>query len=482
MATFPERVAATVSAHHMISPGQVVLVALSGGADSTALLHALAQLRAKLGFRLAACHIHHGLRGAEADADAAHAAAQAQSHGIPFDLKRGDVRARTGGRHLSLEAAAREVRYQLLEEAAGEMGADRIATGHTADDQAETVLLNLLRGAGAGGLAGMPAVRGRIIRPLLEVRRAQAEAYCRTEDLAFRTDRSNQDLRFTRNRIRHRILPALREIQPQVDAALCRLAWLLREEDSFLTAEAARHLNAIALRRAGACLLPLPPFAELHPALQRRVARAAIAQVKGDELNLGLERVEALVNLMLAGRTGARIELPGRVQAVRSYGEVVISPSGTGRSKRARPEPTWDLPVPGQVTVPELDIRFAASRSTAKRPPRDAFIALIDAAAVTQPLQIRTWRAGDRFLPYGLGKRVKLQDFFVNRKIPRHLRKRVPLVVCGDRIVWVVGHRLSDEFKVTPDTRRTIRLQACSGLASSPDGAGGDHGDFRGDR
>ena len=198
MDTFLRRVAATIARHRMIAPGDTVLVAYSAGADSTALLHALVQLRKKLGCHICACHVHHGLRGRDADADAEHAARFAESLGVPFTSARADARAYAKERKLSTETAAREVRYQLLEQAARDHSAARIATGHTADDQAETVLLNLLRGAGPAGLAGIPPVRGNIIRPLIDTEKHRIKYYCDDKRLKYRRDRSNRDMRFAR--------------------------------------------------------------------------------------------------------------------------------------------------------------------------------------------------------------------------------------------------------------------------------------------
>ena len=453
------RVAATIARYHMIAPGDTVLVAYSAGADSTALLHALVQLRGKLGCTICACHIHHGLRERDADADAEHAACFAESLGVPFTSARADACAYAKERKLSTETGARELRYQLLDQAAETHGATRIATGHTADDQAETVLLNLLRGAGPAGIAGMPPVRDNIIRPLIGLTRADVEEYCHANGLAHRLDESNQDLRFTRNRIRHEILPALARIRPSVAAALCRLADLMREENDYISTQARTEADRLELHGDALDGLPVSigDFAGLHHALQRRLARIAIARAKGDDRDIEMERVDALVDLLTAGRTGAAIHLPGDLTARRTYREVLIQ-----RPEETEPPPTgeWPLPLPGEIEVRKLGFGFTLTSSTSKRRPQTPYTALLDAAAVTGPLRVRTWRPGDRFVPLGMTQSVKLQDFFVNAKVPRALRPWVPLAVCGDTIVWVVGHRISDEFKVTARTRRTIRIEA----------------------
>ena len=441
----------------MVAPGDLVIVAVSGGSDSTALLHALAQLRSALSIRLRAAHVHHGIRGREADADAEAARELASDLNIPFSLRRVDAPAHARKRGLSLETAARELRYAALEGISRRCRASRIATGHTLDDQAETVLLNCLRGAGPRGLAGIPPVRGSIIRPLIGIGRADARRYCEAQRLRYRVDRSNADPAHTRNRIRHEIIPALQRLQPAVASHLARLAAIMRAEDEFMAAQADAALRRIAAATAQGVKLQLDSFAALSPALQRRVVRAAIAKIKGDELDLELERIDAVVALALSGRTGSVIELPGGLCARRGYGNLVIGRASPA-TEPARGE--WELPIPGEVCIPELGVRISARPTRSRRMPGNPALALLDADSLQAPLAIRARRHGDRFRPSGMSASVKLQDFFVNAKTPRGERDRIPLVLSGDEIVWVVGHRVSDLAKVTERTRRTLRLEA----------------------
>jgi len=430
--------------------GETVLVAFSGGADSTALLHALWRLRARLRCSLVACHIHHDLRGETAAADARHAAAVATELGIPFVERCAEVRSYARANRVPLEAAARTVRYELLEAAADGAGAARIATGHTADDQAETVLLNLLRGAGPAGLSGIPPARGRVIRPLLELTHAQAEAYCRAEGCAFCVDESNLDLRFTRNRIRHEVMPLLRRLQPRAAAALCRLADIMREENAYLSAEADRLLGEGVRLQGESAVVSLDSFAGSPLALQRRLVRRLVAQLKGDETDLELERTDAVVRLGRYGRTGSVAELQGGLQAERRHAEIVIG--------RARPRGEWQLAVPGSVLIPELGVRLDAVLSEGRSSGDDAGCAVLDADTVTGPLTVRTWRAGDRFVPLRRRDSVRVQDLLGNAKVPRAERSRMPLVLSGDRIVWIAGFGIDDRSRATSRTRRTLRL------------------------
>jgi tRNA(Ile)-lysidine synthase len=456
-------VIATIRAHDMAARGDLVLVAVSGGPDSTALLHALAQLQTVLGIRLRAAHVHHGIRGKEADLDAAAARALARRLGIPFNLRRVDAPAHARASGLSLETAARELRYAALAAIARRCRADRIATGHTMDDQAETVLLNLLRGAGPRGLAGIPPVRDRIIRPLLDLRRADVTRYCQANGLVYRVDRSNVDLSHTRNRLRHEIIPALERVQPAIVPQLARLAAIMRAEDEFMSKQAEAAFPAVGKASEQQIALRLDAFAALAPALQRRLVRQAVAKVKGDELDLELERVEAVVRLALSGRTAAVVELPGGLQARRSYHELLIgqaTPAAAQASQSNKPiRGQWELPVPGEVCIAELGVRLVARLSRSRKLPAKPTAALLDADTIQAPLLVRGRRPGDRFRPSGMRAAVKLQDFFVNRKVPRAERSRVPLVLSEGEIVWVVGHRVSDGAKVTGKTRRTLRLE-----------------------
>jgi len=440
----------------MIAAGDLVVVAVSGGPDSTALLHALVQIKGTQRFRLRAAHVHHGIRGADADADANAAASLARKVGVPFSQHRADVPVYAESHGLSMETAARDIRYHMLESVANRFGANRIATGHTANDQAETVLLNLLRGTGPRGLAGIPPVRGRIIRPLIGITREAVQHYCDSQQFAYRIDATNRDVAFSRNRVRHELMPVLERTQPALVSTLSRLAEIMRAEDDFMSEQADNALRGVASQRPGEVGVLLGLFAALPPALQRRVIRAAIAKVKGDELDIELQRVDALLHLALEGRTGAVVELPGGLRAERTYGEVVIAPAP---AEKAISTQEWTLPIPGRVPLRELGLEIAASRSRAKRPPPSPMAALLNAAKIEGSLLVRTRRRGDRFRPIGMKGTVKLQDFFVNAKVPRAQRDRVPLVLSGDEIVWVVGYRVSEGFKVTDKTRRSIRLE-----------------------
>ena len=458
----------------LIEPGARVIVGLSGGADSSALLAGLAALRERLGIAsLEAAHLDHGIRGLEAARDARAARDLAERLGVGCALLRADAPAelasRAGG---SLEAAARTVRYRALAELAAARAATHVAVAHTADDQAETVLLRLVRGAGLPGLSGIPRRRrltgcaARLVRPLLSVRRAAGVDYLRARGLTWVEDGSNQDRRFLRARVRHDLLPGLRSAaNPEVDQALLRLARQARRARRLLDRQARELLQAAqagdgwrldALNGAE----PATRAAALHRLLRAEApARASAAHV---EALLRLVRRGAGQVDLAGGRWSA---LEGRLVS----GPIPAQPA-PGHSGRGLGPAPLDLPVPGQLLDAAAGLLFTTRLSdwTNASPPADdpACAATLDAErlAAERPLEgalgLRRRRAGDRFWPLGAPGARTLKRFFNDRKVPRPERASVPVVTLDDRPVWIVGHRIDERYKVTPATRRVLYIEA----------------------
>jgi tRNA(Ile)-lysidine synthase len=422
-----------------VAPGQTLLAAVSGGLDSTVLLHLLADLRERMGFRLHAAHLDHGLRGAAGEADAAFAAQTCRRLGVPLTAARRPVRPRPGE---SPEAAARRVRYRFLFAAARALGGARLVTAHHADDLAETVLMRMLAGAGSAGLAAMARPRPRVVRPLLGVPKAALRDLARARGIDWREDGSNADPRFARNRLRHEVLPALEAARPGAAAALCREARVLADEADYL-ARAAADALAPLLREAGngATALDRAGLAALHPAL----ARAGLARLLGDLVpgHAGTAHVEALMDLA-RGRTGRRADLPGGVVAEARYGLLVLARPG---APEADPLPgPVPLRVPGVTPVAWAGLALEARW---RRPDGAPGWAYFDPAAFSGPLTVRPRVPGDRFRPAGMGGHGRsLKRLFIDRKVPRDVRERTPLVVAPEGILWVVGVRQDERFVV----------------------------------
>ena len=428
-------------------PGQTVVVGTSGGPDSAALLHALAQLRDEWRLSLIACHLNHGFRGAEADADADYVRALCVNLNVPCHIEFADVPALQKRRHLSAQQAARNVRHAFLRRVASEMGAERIALAHTRNDRTETVCLNILRGGGLEGLAGFAPVSLPLIRPLYDVTRLQVEQYCERFQLAPRHDSSNAKLTYRRNRVRLELLPQLREIyNPKVDDALLRLADLAAEDNALLETLALQSLQSLtpqlASSDADALLLPLLQFNALPPGLRRRVLRQAVARIRGDLQNIAFEAVETVLEWAAGGQDGS-MELPPDAK-----GTVRVACDGTAITV-ARVTPAalavpWEclVAVPGRtlargrnvlvmtrLCLPDaLPNALMELRGEWSEDLRNGQLIIWPTASVQLPLTVRSWKPGDRMRPRGLNGTKKIQDIFTDLKIPARERHSIPLL------------------------------------------------------
>lgn len=443
-----------IARHDLLTAGDRVLVAVSGGQDSLTLLHVLHELSPDLQISLVVGHLHHGLRGADADADQRVVAELAAQLGLPFVTDRTDVAELARDEGIGLEEAGRRARYRFFDQAAEVHDCQKIALAHTATDRAETLLMNLFRGAGLHGLRSIPPRRGRIIRPLILVSRQETGEYCRIKGLDVRVDSTNQDPAPLRNRLRAELLPQLeREYGPGVEAALCRAA-----EHALAEIEWTEPLAAAALDDAREDEgLSVAQLHELPPGLRHRVLRRFLAEAGHPLTDLGQERWQALEALLDSGGTGRRLELSHGMKVELVYGVLTVAPAAAeavDASVEAR------LDVPGQVALPG-GARVTAAVVAAEPvpfPPADAPQALLDADQAGAVLTLRQPRPGDRFVPLGMAGHKKLHDFFVDNKVPR--RERHPWVVAREdgAILWVVGHRVSETARVHDATRRILAL------------------------
>ena len=437
----------------MLLPGDRIVVALSGGPDSVALLGALAALAEELGVRVCAAHLNHGLRGDESLRDQHCAENVARRLGIDCIVGQSNALDHGG----NLEARAREQRYAFLTRVAEEQGYTKIATGHTMDDQAETVLMRLLRGTGPDGLAGIQAVRdGRIIRPLIECSRGEVLAFLHTADLPFCEDGSNRDHRFLRNRIRHEVIPLLESIQPAVKRRLAAAAQFLTDELAFRRAQDAE-LLASASRPDGA--LPVAAHSGAAAVSGTRLVRAWLRERRGDLRGLTRSHFRAIAGLAEGRRPNGQVALPRGQHVLREYDRLLFRV----RESAPAPEP-HRLLVPGSAVCLQSGWRIAAElrpvQAVSWCRPADLFEVVADAAMVVGPLVVRTLRAGDRIQPLGLEGHRKLQDVLVDRKVPVRTRRTCPIVEFNGEVFWVPGVVRSSHALVTPNTRAALRLTA----------------------
>jgi tRNA(Ile)-lysidine synthase len=445
-----------------------IAVAVSGGPDSVALTFIVRDLeRVGLGRPVGLIHVNHQLRGAESDADEAFCAALAERLGWPLDVSRVAV---TRAPRQSIEAAAREARYACFEGAAARLGATIVVTGHTADDQAETVLLRLLRGAGTRGLSGIRARRGLYARPLLECRRADLRRDLARRGEAFRDDSSNLDVAIPRNRVRHALLPVIEAIAPGGVQALARLAGFAEDDEAVLmnaAIETARTLVLSRVESAGrleALEIDAAALRSVPPAIGRRVVRALAAEV-APRTTPGAVQLQAIWNLVQADKPMGHLDLGG-FTAERRGGVLSLMPGLKTRppaAKNHRPLRGLGqrLDVPGSVYLPETGVTITAERrDRGVELSKDGALGCLQADSVDLPLTVRTRQPGDRFRPLGAPGRRKLQDVLVDRKVPRNERDRVPVVVdARGRLVWVAGVALADECRVTAPEAGVVILK-----------------------
>jgi tRNA(Ile)-lysidine synthase len=463
VARLSARVRRTLREHALAGPRDRIAVALSGGSDSVALLWILHDLSAAgdLDAELAGIfHLNHGLRGAEAARDEAFCRTLAERLSLPFETALVDVSELAREQRLSIEAAARTARYAFFEQAATRLGVTRVATGHTMDDQAETVLLRLLRGAGHRGMGGIRVRRGMFIRPLLECRRADLRAYLASKGEPFCEDSSNTDLAISRNRVRHRLLPVIEELTPRGVAAVARFAGLASSDEAAFAPLVNEAASAIVLSTDRGVQLNAGLLVSQPAAIGRRVVQRVLEQV-GAGRGASAAHIEAV--LKLAGRTRprGRLDLQG-VAVTRRAGTLVVEPAG-GAEPSAAPF-DLPLPLPGLVEIPGGRLSISAD-GRAGVGGMDGLgggdTVVVQAAALTLPLRVRSRRPGDRLRPFGAPGRRKLQDVLVDRKVPRAERDRLPLVVdAAGRIVWVAGVTIAEECRVTAPEAGMVVLKA----------------------
>ena len=454
----------------LVEAGQRVLVGLSGGADSTALLLVLARLADRLGIEVCAAYFDHRLRGRSAgERERKYASTLTKELGVALSAGAGDVRDHARAARLSLEEAARELRYRFLAQAAREARCPLVAVGHTADDQAETVLMHILRGSGLAGLGGMtphalwPVKVEReapvLVRPLLEVGRVEASEYCRERGDRRLEDPTNRSLAPLRNRIRRELLPALRRYNPRVDAALRRLASAAAADQEVIDGLATAVLAEARSTREGEVRLSRRGLEELPHILRLHALRLAARRLVGDTRDLGEEHLRAMAEAS-SKRVGTRLDLPHGLRLSVDYDEVVLAVGPVVEPTCSLPETPVALSVPGATRVGPWTFETEVAPRSAATIAADAGEAVLDFAAAGGELSVRRRRAGDRFQPLGLAVEKKLQDFFVDAKVPRSERDHVPLVCARDGIVWVVGHRIAEWAKVRDGRRRLLRIRA----------------------
>ncbi len=448
-----------------LAPGDLLVVAVSGGPDSLALLYALARTRRDTSLRLHAAHLDHGLRGAESDADAIFVAQTCRSLGIDFTSDAADTETFRRTHRLSLEDAARRLRYRFLARVASELGTMAVAVGHTVDDQAETVLMNIVRGTGLTGLRGMTESSTRriegtdvhLFRPMLAgVSRSDTKGYCDALGLEPRHDSSNSSMDMLRNRIRHEVMPSLARINPQVRDAVLRLSESARRDLEYVERAVDDAWTEVAAVRSDRVLIDRAGFAGLDASVGAHLLRRAVGLASDGLSDLGLRHVDEMLDL-LNGPAGRSIDLPGGLAFGVGYREAALGPAGLETCPLPRLAGEVEIEVPGETAVGTWRV-VAGVEAEIGGNEAGAVCTSISARAARGGLRVRSRRPGDRFQPLGMEGTKKLQDYMVDCKIDRSWRDRIPLVIGKGGIAWVVGWRLAEWARPT-GTGDDVRLR-----------------------
>jgi tRNA(Ile)-lysidine synthase len=441
----------------MLDPGDLCIVGVSGGPDSVCLLHILYELREQLEIRVVVAHLDHGFREGEDDAETRFVQRLASKMALPFETARASL-LREGIRS-SVEERARNARYAFFEKLKDKHNAQKIAVGHSLNDQAETVLMRLLRGSGPSGLTGIPPIRGNtIIRPLIEVKREEIESYLEDRDLTYVVDSSNLETDYLRNRIRLELLPQLLEYQPRLVEHLGQLSRILGSDNNYLEGHAEDWVAREGEQNAaGDLLIPASLFTELPEPMRNRVTRVLLRKLRNDLRSIDHGHIESVYDLAKSKKPRGSLNLPHGLTVRRIYGKLAFMGGDADKSVEFHYHldgvGTYYLQEIGRsITLEEMDRDADLNVSSQE------WTAYLDADKLQYPLILRNLRPGDRFVPLGMAGHKKIKDFFIDLKIPFETRALTPILVNQDTPVWVCGHRLDDRFKVTSETRRILKV------------------------
>jgi len=451
------KIVRTIEEENLIEPGDRVLLGLSGGIDSTVMLYLLLEAREALSFKLGIAHINHLLRGEESERDEEFVKGMAARLSLPCHVMRVDVRGEAKKAGKSLQHAGRDARYGFFARTAAEHGYDKIGIAHTLDDQVETFILRMLKGTGLKGLSAIPIRRGNIVRPLLYTMRAEIEEYAAARTVPFVSDSSNAKMVYERNFVRKQIMPRMEELNPAFRGKIFSLLRDLTAVNRAFDERAVKFLEGHASGDARTISLNVGALMELEEETRFRVITRLLDRLEPGFIPLR-EHMRQIENLLAGLRPNLAADLPHGIRIKKVYGQLIIT-------RETRTLPPMEV-YPVSEGANRLD-SFNLSLRLESLPEGAGEVSFSDDPGTAffdrdklETLTVRSFRDGDRFVPLGMKQSVKLKDFFISRKIPREERRRIPLLLSGDDIVWVVGHRIDDRFRVTKETRRTMKAGA----------------------
>ena len=456
-----EKVINTIKCNNMFEVNDKVVVALSGGPDSICLLHILHTLKDELNISIVAAHVNHCLRGEAADNDEMYVKKICEELGIQCFVKREDVHRISKERGISCEMAGREVRYQFFEEVLHKINGNKIAIAHNANDQAETVLMRILRGTGLQGLVGIRPVRDNIfVRPIINLTRDEIENYCEVNKLNPRIDKTNFENIYTRNKIRLELIPYIQKnFNSDVIEVLNRFSDTVKVDNEYINNVAKEKYNEYSEISEEKIILKGQLFKE-HEAILTRVIRIAIKNIKGNLNNLEKNHIYDIIDIQKKS-TGKYIMLPSGIRVTNNYGDIyVYKEEKEHKVQKINKEVELNLLEENVLTNHKLKITLDIIKSKEDiKFDKNPLIKYFDYDKIKGVIKLRYRKNGDKFMPFGMSGSKKLKDLFIDLKIPKERRDSIPLITFGDDIAWIVGYRISDKFKINKDTKNILKIK-----------------------
>jgi len=447
-----DKVKKTLKKYSMLTKGEKVVVGVSGGADSIALLFSLNEL-IDYGLELIVAHMNHGIREDEAERDAEFVKETAKSLGLTFVYGEVDAKKFKEDNGLSLEDAARTLRYKFFDQVLSKHYATKLATAHTLDDQAETVLMRLIRGSGSKGLSGIPPVSNNIIRPLIETSRGEIEDFLKSKGVSWVEDSSNESIEFLRNKIRLDLIPELQNYNPQINETLAKTADILRAEDEFISHEAGKRYGDVFRTNNSELTGDLVKFRSIDKIIRYSLLRTAIENLNSSLKNISSIHITSADDLLLSDTASGQIELPDNAVVAKGYDTFLV----TKKTELER-EFFYTIQSPGKWSFPELEVEISIVQTDSLEE-TDESVAYFDPVLAKFPIGVRSFKPGDKFSPLGMQSSKKLQDYFTDIKLPKFLRSRVPIFISDGEIMWAGGIRIDDRFKVTDKNSEVLKMK-----------------------